>query len=82
MRLVKLRVLARQFGSFGIVVEFVRDGPLRIVTFAMAERGDESTMDYRSAIIGERFRASIEEQNRSAAWSDRSSKPIKTDATK
>jgi hypothetical protein len=45
MCLVKLRVLARQFGSFGIVVEFERDGSLRIVTFAMAERGDESTTD-------------------------------------
>jgi hypothetical protein len=45
MCLVKLRVLARQLGSFEIVVEFVRNGPLRIVTVAMAERGDESATD-------------------------------------
>jgi hypothetical protein len=49
---------------------------LRIVTVAVAECGDAWATGYRSAIIGERCRADIEEQNRSVARSDRSRKPI------
>jgi hypothetical protein len=33
----------------------------------MAERGDASATGYRGVIIGERFRADIEEQNRTVA---------------
>ena len=72
---VKLRQLAPQLRSIGIDVEFLRDGQLRIVTVAMAERRDESATDYRSAIIDERFGAFIDEQNRSVPPSDRSRKP-------
>jgi hypothetical protein len=64
---VKLRQLAPQLRSIGIDVEFVRDGPLRIVTVAMAERGDESATDYQSTIIGQRLQALIEGQNRTGA---------------
>ena len=72
---VKLRQLAPQLRSLGIDVEFVRDGHLRIVTVAMFERRDECTSDYHSVIVDERFRAYIEEQNRSVPPSNRSRKP-------
>ena len=42
----------------------------------MAEREDAWATGYRSVIIGARFRAYTEEQNRSVARSDRSRQPI------
>ena len=61
---VKLRQLAPQLRSIGIDVEFVRDGPSRIITVAMNEGGDASAMDYRSTIIGERLTAYIQDTPR------------------
>jgi hypothetical protein len=72
---VKLRQLAPQLRSIGINVEFLRDGQLRIVTVAMAERRDESPTGYRSVIVDERFGAYLEEPDRSVFPSDRSQKP-------
>ena len=61
---VRLRLLAPLLRSIGIDVEFVRDRKLRGVTVALAERGDPSATDYRSAIVDERFGAYLEEQDR------------------
>ena len=72
---VKLRQLAPQLRSIGIDVEFVRDGRQRIVTVAMSERRDECASDYHSVIVDERFRAYLDEQNRSVPPSNRSRKP-------
>jgi hypothetical protein len=72
---VKLRQLAPQLRSLGIDVEFVREGQHRIVTVAMSERRGESASDYRSVVVDERFRAYLDEQNRSVPPSNRSRKP-------
>jgi hypothetical protein len=72
---VKLRQLAPQLRPLGIDVEFVRDGQLRIVKVAMSEQRDECASDYHSVIVDERFRAYIEERNRSVPPSNRSRKP-------
>jgi hypothetical protein len=55
-----LRQLAPPLRSIAVDLEFLRDGQLRIVTVALAERGVESATDYRSVVIGQRFRACIE----------------------
>jgi hypothetical protein len=48
------------------IVEFVRDGTLRIVAVAMAERGEASATDDHRGITGGRFRAYIEQHDRTA----------------
>ena len=69
---VRLRQFAPLLRSIGIEVEFVRDRKLRVVTVALAEQGDPSAADYRSAIVDERFGAYLEEQDRPFSKSARS----------
>jgi hypothetical protein len=49
----------------------------RIITVATTEERDPSAMNYRSAIGGERFRASIEGKNRTVGESDQSSSLVR-----
>jgi hypothetical protein len=62
---VKLRQLAPQLRSIGIEVEFQRERCGRFVTVTMSKEKEASARKHGSPLIGQRFRAYIEEQNRS-----------------